>query len=125
MSKIYKFKQDKIDSSSIVHGFNNVFDNLSNIIKKYTILEEFEQTTTAIVSGNTKDLEYNVAKSGYTPVAIAGLRCIGTRSSFVNIYQWYVSGTTAHVTFRNTHTSNPLVNNDTKILIFVLYIKNS
>ena len=125
MSKIYKFKQDKIDSSSIVHGFGNNFDNLSNIINNYLKVLSFEKTTTAVASGDTKDLGYDISETGYIPIGIIGIRCTGTRSSFVNIYQQYVNGTTAHVVFRNTHASNPLVNNDTKILIYILYKKNN
>ena len=87
------------------------------------IIDSFDQYTGELASGNTKDMKYDISKTGYTPLAIAGVRSLGTRSSFINIYQWYVTDTEAHVTIRNIHASSALSKDDTLIRVLVLYAK--
>lgn len=76
---------------------------------------------TSAGGNNNKDI--TITKTGYKPIGIVGARVIGSRSSFVYLYQFYVtSDTTAKVYWRNTGT-NALVTNNTAIEVYVAYIK--
>lgn len=144
MSKSIKLSNNiYFDSSSISHNrvnlkthlnnlddsieeINTNYDKLETFVNNMYIIDSFEQFTGAIESGDTVTLNYNNInnKEGYIPIAITGIHCTGTRSSFINIYAWLINDSyQGRVIFRNTHSSNPLVKDNTKIVIYVLYIK--
>lgn len=86
--------------------------------------DEYENYTGAIASGGTSTLSFDITKTGYKPIAIAGYRGSGSYSSFINIYGTEItSDTNANITFRNNYTAS-LVANNTRIKIYVAYIRN-
>lgn len=126
MTKLYNTNDSKIGCESILLKKNNKYYNLQNYINDLTKIKTFEQYTGAIASGNTTTLNFNNIdnENGYKPIAIVGVHCTGTRSSFINIYGWVINESNqGRIIFRNIHASNPLVSNDTKITIYILYIK--
>ena len=90
------------------------------------VTETKDKYTGALASGSNTNIDFTISKTNYTPIGIVGVYCTGTRASFINVYAWYfTSSTNARVIIRNTHPSNALVNNDTKIIITILYVSNS
>jgi len=90
------------------------------------ITDNYKEYTGAVASGSNETLTYNIVKAGYTPFGIVGVYCSGSRTSYVNIYAFYITEdkTEAKVIFKNTNDTNPLIANDSQIRIFIAYIKN-
>lgn len=75
--------------------------------------------------GNYNTTNKSVAKTGYTPIGIVGMHLAnattgGTYNTFVFPHSWYLSGTTAYFTLRNTHASTDA---KIKITATILYAK--
>lgn len=107
--------KDRVDFKKITIGHEPII-----------IIDNYKEYTGAVASGSNETLTYNIVKSGYTPFGIVGVYCSGTRSSYINVYAFYITEdkTEAKVIFKNTNDTNPLVANDSQIRIFVAYIKN-
>lgn len=76
---------------------------------------------TTISASSTTATYFNIASqapTGYTPIGIIGMSRTGTSSTYVNIYNWYLSGTTIYWAGRNLHTSDATVTPT----FYVLYI---
>ena len=75
--------------------------------------------------GNYNTTNKSVAKTGYTPIGIVGMHLAnattgGTYNTFVFPHSWYLSGTTAYFTLRNTHASTDA---KIKITATILYAR--
>lgn len=76
--------------------------------------------TLAITAGSTGNVNFSVARSGYTPVGIVGIVKNGTGSSYCMLYEYRIDGSNAKVYFRNVGTSDASIT----ITVYVLYRKN-
>lgn len=82
---------------------------------------EYKTVSTASLAANSAyDYTLNVAKSGYTPLAVAGYYCTGTSSSFQSVYRCYVDGNTVHMSVRNNASSAYTGTRG----VYILYLKN-
>ena len=93
-------------------------------IKDMFVVETKEKYTGALASGSNATLTIDISKTDYKPIGLVGYYCTGTRSSYINVYAQYLDGTNAKVIIKNTHPSNALANNDTKVIVYVLYVSN-
>lgn len=72
-----------------------------------------------ITANSTNSDFYNIqSPTGYTPIGIIGMSRSGSSSTYVNIYNWYLRGTTIYWAGRNLHTSDATVTPT----FYVLYI---
>ena len=120
MSKIYKFKQDKIDSSSIVHRYNNGYKDLSVILNEPIVVDNYLENISSLNANTNQVLTFNIEKNNYIPIAVAGFSC---SSHFLNIYVSRInSNTEAQISLRNIGTSKL---SNIGVRIYILYVKNS
>lgn len=94
-------------------------------IKDLFVVETKEKYTGAVASGSNATLTIDISKSNYKPLGLVGYYCTGDRASYINVYAQYLDGTNAKVIIKNTHPSNALANNNTKVIVYVLYVSNS
>jgi len=71
-----------------------------------------------VSASSTNSGSVSASMTGYTPIGIIGMSRSGTSSTYVNIYNWYLSGTTIYWAGRNLHTSDATVTPT----FYVLYI---
>lgn len=89
-------------------------------------VEEVELGDNISVSGDALgSASGSVAKGGLTPLGIVGINMdnatsSGSGASYVGIYDFYVDGTNATVSFRNRRSSAIKV----KVAVYVLYQRN-
>lgn len=90
------------------------------------VAEEVVLNDNVSISGNTYgNNSHSVAKSGYTPIAIAGMHLTNASSSGVNntqcaLHSFYLSGSTAYWIVRNTASAAAKI----KVTATVLYVKS-
>jgi len=114
------------NNGSTIASFRNdgkVYDGNGT---KYALLTDFitetkEAYTGELASGDNETLAIDISKANYTPIGLVGYYCSGSRSSYINVYGQYLDGSYAKLIIKNTHSSNPLVADDTKIKVYVLY----
>ena len=78
-----------------------------------------------LAANNLKEVSFNVAKSGYTPLfadgfSIANATSNGTLSSWCDMHNFSLAGTTLYVSYRNNNTSSAA---KIKITAYVTYMK--
>ena len=91
-----------------------------NIDVKSIVVENKIKTTEipTIAANSVSSININVSKTGYTPSGIMGIT--GTGTSGLVIQEYYLTGTTATVYFRNVTSSSI---NPSLIRLTILYIK--
>lgn len=76
--------------------------------------------TTSVASGSTKRFDMPIARSGYTPIAIAGITGTGTTGLLLQEYFIYNSEY-AYIYMKNI-TDNAVT--PSEIRVYITYIKN-
>lgn len=90
------------------------------------IAQEVTLNDNVSISGNTYgNNSHSVAKSGYVPIAIAGMHLTNASSSGVNntqcaVHSFYLSGNTAYWIVRNTSSAAAKI----KVTATILYVKS-
>ena len=79
----------------------------------------------SVTHGNYTNSSKSVAKTGYTPIGIVGMRTQnatngGTYNTYCVLHSFYLVGTTAYFTVRNVHASTDA---KIKVTATVLYVK--
>ena len=87
------------------------------------VIETKEATITSTIAANSymANKTVNVAKSGYTPRAVAGAWFSGSGISFLLLYDNYLTGTSYHYSCRNLANVGA---QPTKIFCRVIYTKD-
>lgn len=102
------------DKTDVVSAINEVDGKIKDFVT-----DTFVLPISSLAAGGTKELTYNIAKSGYTPIAISGYS-IGY--SAMNVYILRItSDTEAQMNVRNMYTNTA---SNVNARIYVLYIKS-
>lgn len=111
----------KAPASTAAVGTSTAYARADHVHPNPTIIYESKNVSTAsLAAGSAYDYTLNVAKSGYTPLAVAGYYCTGTNSSLQLVYRCYVDGNTVHMSVRNTASSAYTGTRG----VYILYMKN-
>ena len=97
------YNSNLIDTKLGAVGNDSVQDQIDSLNSNLNGLLAFESVTTSNVSltaGERKQIDINVAKTGYSPIAFSGIRMTGTFVFTIN--QFYIVNNTATVVLENT-----------------------
>lgn len=101
-------------------------DNLPATIRSingdsFTVDSVTASSALSVSAGGFATASFSISKSGYTPLGIVGITKSGTQYTTSVLLAYYISGSTAYVTWRNTATSTGASLTTT---VYVLYKKN-
>jgi hypothetical protein len=101
-------------------------DNLPATIRSingdsFTVDSTTAPSALSVSAGGFATASFSIAKSGYTPLGIVGITKSGTQYTTSVLLAYYISSSTAYVTWRNTATSTGASLTTT---VYVLYKKN-
>lgn len=119
-------------NSAVVYGNLRVTDEIyeggTSLKNKYSgilFVQRYRTTTwTLNAKAHIHNLQFDITKSGWTPIGIVGWNLNQQGSSKTQfVYPWEMSltGTTVHCGFRNTHTTDSVT---FWLSIDILYVKN-
>lgn len=120
-----------LPSGSVQSTLNNFYTTLEvrNLFNTFLTTRKFAVSNANDVFSGTANWSVNVTKSGYTPIAIISIMAQGSLSSFINVYNWFLDGTTARIYARmlwnDFHSgSSAASGSDFKIEFTILFRKN-
>lgn len=112
-----------LDSELPADCSNAINQLKSNLNEKSNLLDIVEINRSAqfsLEAGQASNVEWNIAREGYTPLGIVGL--LGSGTSGVAFQDHYINGTKAYFYLRNVTSSRVVISN---LRVRILYVKNS